>query len=161
MRVTRARQMQGIIRLYKEKTGAITVDMHKVAVFATERGWPMPRPVDPMERLASDFSKAAREETRRDAKTGRPYRANHAFPVKQGNSTIPMWLWVDIDEAPRMLIHRSLVNRREQIIGDVVQLAFDAEHWNNIHPDEQPITMETDYTDDLEWRMNSEDEEAS
>lgn len=42
-----------------------------------------------------------------------------------------------------------------------MQLAFDTEHWNNAHPNEQPIVMETDYTDDLEWRMNGEDAESA
>jgi hypothetical protein len=161
VRTSKTSRLQGIMRLYKQQTGEIAIEMHKVAAFAQERGFPMPRPIDPLERLAAEFSKAAREEFRRDTKTGRPYRVNHAFPIKQGTGQIPMWLWVDIDEAPRRLIHRSLVNRREQIIGDVVQLAFDAEHWNNIHADEQPIVMETDYTDDLEWRLNSEDEESA
>ncbi|HEY7064904.1 MAG TPA: hypothetical protein VII06_25745 [Chloroflexota bacterium] len=159
MRVTKASQLQGIIRLYRDQTGQSEVDMHDVARFARQRGWPMPRPIDPLERLASEFSKAAREELRRDSKTGRPYRANHAFPIKQGATQL--YLWVDIDEAPRGPMQKSLVNRREQIVGDVLQLTFDAEHWNNIHPDETPIVMPTDFTDDVEWRMNGEDEQPA
>jgi hypothetical protein len=151
--------MQGVIRLYKSETGETEVDMHKVALFALRRGWSMPKPVNPLDLLAAQFTQAAREEVRRDSKTGRPYRANHAFPVKQGATQL--YLWVDIDEAPRRLIHRSLINRRDQIVGDIVQLAFDAEHWNNIHQGEQPIVMPTDYTDDLEWRMNGEDEKGA
>lgn len=161
MRVSKNSRLQGIIRLYKQQTGEIAIDMHKVAAFAQARGYPMPRPIDPLERLVAEFSKAAREETRRDAKTGRPYRANHAFPIRQGPEQLPLWLWVDIDEAPRRLIQKSLIHRREQIVGDVVQLAFDVEHWNNIHPDEEPIVIPTDYTDDLEWRLNGEGEESA
>lgn len=159
MRVSKTNQMQGIIRLYRGKTGETEVDMHDVARFAKERGFPMPRPVDPLERLAAEFSKAAREEIRRDAKTGRPYRANHAFPIKQGATQL--YLWIDIDSAPRYPMHKSLVNRREQIVGDVVQLTFDAEHWNNIHPDEDPIVLPADFTDDVEWRLNGEDAESA
>ena len=58
-------------------------------------------------------------------------------------------------------MQKSLVNRREQIVGEVLQLTFDAEHWNNIHPDETPIVMPTDFTDDVEWRMNGEDEQPA
>src|SRR6202030_4003527 len=116
-------------------------------------GWQLPTPVDPIDRLASEFSHAAREEVRHDLVTGRPYRANHAFPSGQGKNG-QLYLWVDIDFATRSPMHKSLVNRREQIVGDVVQLTFDAEHWNRIHPTDEPIIMPADFTDDVEWRKN-------
>jgi len=118
----------------------------------------MPRPVDPTQMLAQQLAEAAREETRHDAKTGRPYRANHAFPVTQGGQQL--YLWVDIDHATRPQMWKSVVTRREQIVSDVVQLRFDAEHWNNVHPAEQPLRVPTDFTEDVEWRING-DEAAS
>ena len=47
------------------------------------------------------------------------------------------------------------------MVGDTLQLDLDAEHWNNIHPEEQPIQLPLDFTDDVEWRKNAPDEEAS
>jgi hypothetical protein len=159
VRISRASEMRGLMRLYRAETGEIAVDMHEVARFAIKRGWTMPRPVDPVDRLAAEFAQAAREEIRHDSKTGRPYRANHAFQIKPGVDQ--PYLWIDIDEAPRRPMVTSLVKRREQIVGDVVQLTLDAEHWNNIHPDQEPIVMPTDFTDDVEWRMNGEDEKPA
>jgi len=55
-------EMQQIIRLYKSETGATEVDMHKVADFAVQKGWPLPKPANLFERLAAEFTQAAREE---------------------------------------------------------------------------------------------------
>ena len=105
---------------------------------------------------------AAREEIRHDRKTGRPYRANHVYTASiQGEL---FHRWVDIDEAPREPMHKSLTMRREQIVGDGLQLTLDAEHWNDIHSDEDPIIMQMDFTDDVEWRKaapRDEDQKAS
>ena len=58
-------------------------------------------------------------------------------------------------------MQKSMVMRREQIVGDALQLSFDADHWNSIHPEEEPILMPLDFTDDVEWRKNSPEENAA
>lgn len=154
-------EMQRIIRLYKQETGQSEVDMRQVASYAEKRmGWPLPVPVDPLDRLAAQFSQAARDEIKHDKRTGRPYRVNHAVPAgKRGRQLT--YLWIDIDEAPRGPMHKSLINRREQMVGDALQLALDAEHWNNIHLDQDPIQLPLDFTDDVEWRKNASEKRAS
>jgi hypothetical protein len=154
-RLSKQKQLQGLLRLYREETKEEAVDLHKVSEWAEARGWTMPRPADPRKLLAQQLAEAAREETRYDSQTSRPYRANHALQVTQGGQQL--YLWVDIDHATRGQMLKSVVQRREQIISDVVQLQFDAEHWNNIHPDEQALRVPTDFTDDVEWRINGED----
>lgn len=154
--MSRRNEMQRVIKQYKHETGAKEVDMHDVARWMTARGWPLPPPVDPIDRLAKELSKAAREEVRYSNTSGRPYRANHVYPTMQGGKQL--MLWVDIDEATRPQMHRSLNLRREQMVGDAVQLSFDAEHWNSIHPSEEPIEIELDFAPDVEWRKNSDDE---
>lgn len=151
-------EMQRLIRLYKETTGESEVDMHKVAKFATERGWPLPKPRDPLAMLAKEFTQAARQEYRQDPKTGKAYRANHALPATVGG--VQLTLWIDIDEAPRHQMLKSLINRREQMVGDGLQLSLDADHWNNIHDGEEPIEIPMDLTDDIEWRKNAPDDES-
>ena len=131
----KSQERQRFIRYYKDKTGIKEVDMHKVAKFAADMGWTLPTPPDPLDLLAKQFSQSAREETRKDKKTGRPYRANHAFTITQGQEQLT--LWVDIDEATRPQMHKSLVNRREQMVGDALHLTLDAQHWNSINPDEK------------------------
>ena len=144
---------------YKEETGKEEVDMHVVANWAISRSLlRRPKPRTPDEMLAREFSRAAREEMRYDDK-GRAYRANHAVTSYAKNGQ-QMTFWVDIDKAPRKHMHRSLTQRRQQMVGDAVQLTFDAMHWNARHPDEAPIVMQMDFGPDVEWAMNGEEAKA-
>lgn len=154
--MNKSQSMQAIIRRYREQTGNDSVDMHDVAKYAVGLGWALPKPKTALERLAEQFSSAAREEIRRDEVTGKPYRANLAVTTWQGNAQ--MTLWTDIDVAPRPIAHRSFQQRREQMIGDAVQLTFDVMHWNRINEKDNPIEMPLDLTDDVEWRINAPDD---
>ncbi len=153
---TKHQEMQRLIRHYKDVTKKTEINMHEVAQFAVGKGWPLPRPIAALDRLAKEFSEAAREEIRHDKKTGKPYRANHALTSEYGAKQLT--LWVDIDEAPRKPMLKSLVQRREQMVGDGLQLTLDAMHWNSIHPNEEPIKLPLDLTDDVDWRLNAPDE---
>ena len=155
--MTKHQERQKLIRYYKEITGITDVDMKEVAKFAVAKlKWKLPTPTDPYDLLARQLSESAREETRYDKKTGRPYRANHQYTVNQSGQQ--MHLWIDIDEpaATRKKMHMSLTIRREQMVSDGVQLTFDAEHWNFNHPTEEPLNMIMDLTDDIEWRKNAD-----
>lgn len=145
--------MQRLIRLYKDETGTKEVDMREVATWAVAKGWPEPKPISPLDRLAKDFASAAREETRTDKESGNDYRVNHMYVVTRGVEQLH--LWIDIDEAARGPIHASLTMRREQIVGDITQLSFDAEHWNRINPTDEPIQIEKDFGLDVEIRRNA------
>ncbi|MGA2402464.1 MAG: hypothetical protein ABSG91_12290 [Syntrophobacteraceae bacterium] len=158
MATTKHQEMQRVIRYYKEQTGKTEIDMDEVAEFAVRKlGMRLPPPVEPIKRLAKEFAQAAREEFRYDKETGNPYRANHAIPDPRGGKQLHFW-WVDIDEAPREHMHKSLIMRREQMVGDGLQVTYDADHWNNIHPDEKPIIIPMDFTEDIEERKNAPDE---
>lgn len=150
---TQTEQMHRMIRQFKEETGKTEVDMKEAAAWAVSRGWPLPKPINPIDRIAQAFSQAARVETRRDTQTGKHYRVNHAVPSGQG------CFWVDIDEKPpRRHMLKSLIQRREQMIGDGLQLTLDADHWNRINPVEEPIEIPLDFTEDVEWRKNAPEE---
>jgi hypothetical protein len=156
-------EKQAFIRHYIDVTGIREVDMHEVAKLAQSMGWKMPIPKDPLDLLAEQFSQAAREETRQDSKTGQPYRAYHA--VKQEGQKQGVF-WVDIDEAPRKHMVKSTRDRREQVIGDMVQLTLDLNHWNRVNPNEAPIILEKDLTPDVNERLaasegSAEGEEAA
>jgi hypothetical protein len=156
----RNQMMQRAIRQYKFETKKTEINMHDVAKWVERRlNWKMPIPPDPLDMLAKQFSAAAREEIRHDKKTHLPYRANHAMVVRQGGQQLT--LWIDIDEAPRKPMLKCLQQRREQMVGDGLQLTFDQEHWNRIHPDEEPIQLPMDITDDVLWRINAPGKKAS
>ena len=153
-------ELQKFIRYYKEVAGVTDVNMKDVAKFALRMGWKLPRPKDPLDLLANQFSNAARQEVRRDKQTGKPYRVYHALKEYRGGEQLSFW--IDIaDKPPRKKMHKSLVMRREQMIDDGVQLTLDSDHWNRICPDEEPITMLMDFTEDIEWRKNAPEEKAS
>lgn len=151
--------MQYLIRTYREQTGKQSIDMRDVARFAASRGWPLPQPKTAIDRLAEQFSAAAREEYRKDEVTGRPYRANIAVTIWQGKQQ--MSLWTDIDEAPRHIAHKAFFQRREQMVGDGVQLTFDVLHWNRVNPNDEKIEMPMDFNDDIAWRLNAPDEDEA
>ncbi len=151
---TKQRSMEIAIRQYKKETGKTEVEMKEVAKFAVAKmGWKLPSPKDPLDRLASEFAQAARDEIRYDGKTGQPYRANHAISYTSGYAQLH--LWIDIDEAERKPMLKSLIMRREQMVGDGLQLTLDADHWNSIHPAEEPIQIPMDFTYDVEERKNA------
>jgi hypothetical protein len=158
---TKSHERQRFIRYYKDETGKTEVNMHEVATFAVSKGWKLPTPPNPLDMLAREFAQSAREEIRHDPVTKKPYRANHAIKITQGQDQLH--LWIDIDEAKRGPMLKSLVQRREQMVGDGLQLTFDSEHWNRINPNEEPINLPMDLTPDIEWRKNApdEDEQAS
>jgi hypothetical protein len=156
---TMQEKRQRIIRQFRAETGEKDVDMHKVAAFAVKKHLDrLPAPQDPLERLAKEYSAAAREEIRHDQTTKRPYRVNHCYAVMQSGKQLHLWLDID-DAAPRYKMLKALGQRREQMIGDGLQLTLDAEHWNAINPREEPIQPDMDFTDEIEWRKNAPDED--
>ncbi len=154
--MSKKREMQRLIRAYKDETGERQIDMNNVAKWAAGKGWPLPTPKNPLDLLAKQFSEAAREETRRDSATGMPYRANHSFVTMHGSEQLH--LWIDIDEAERGPFLKSAVTRREQMVGDGLQLTLDMMHWNRINPDKEPIDLPMDLTFDIELRLNAPDD---
>jgi hypothetical protein len=143
-------KMQRMIRWCREETKVTDVTMHEVAMFALRKGWKMPKPKSPVDILAKEFAAAAREETRIDKQTRRPYRANHCFHTEQGS------FWFDIDDKPpRYKMIKALNSRREQSVGDLLQMTLDADHWTVICPEQEPIKVDLDFTDEIEWRKNA------
>lgn len=154
--MSQIKDKQKVIRYYKEQTGVTDVDMKEVAKWAVEKGFlKLPKPRDPYDILKERLSEAARIETRYDKNTGMPYRANHAYVVVQGGEQFTLWADIDEPTTTRKKMHMSAVMRRNQMVSDGVQLTLDLDHWNSIHPEEDPIKMVMDFTEDIEERINT------
>ena len=157
-------ERQKLIRAFRDETGETEIDMRKVAEFAVIKGWPLPRPSDPLDMLAKLFSEAARLEIRHDPGTGNPYRANHAVPKRTVSGQLS-FAWVDIDDPKTtpLNMRASLVMRREQMVDDGLQLTFDMERWNSIRKEDEHIDLPMDLTFDIELRRaaRDDDEEAA
>lgn len=154
---TKHQDMQRAIHHYRQVTGKTEVELQDVARFAVEKlGWKLPEPVDPLDRLAREMARAAREETRIDRDTGRPYRVNHAIPtIVNGQQRFS---WGDLDQMPRSRAQKAFQHRREQMVGDATMLVFDVDHWNAKNSIESPLQVNLDFGMDVELRKHAADE---
>lgn len=151
-------QRQNFIRYFRAQTGKIEFTMKEVATFAKERGWKMPKPPSDIDILANQFADDAQAEKKVDDATGQPYRVYHAIPIPRAGQ-LPLFVYVDIDEASRNQMLKSAVNRREQMVSDGYNLTNDVEHWNRVNSDKEPITLPMDLTMDIEIRKAAHDED--
>lgn len=149
---TKVEEMQRFQRYYREQQGK-DVTMHEVALAYQQAGGKMPAPKSPVEILAKEFARAAQKEIRHDEETGEPYRANICYTQAYGNEQ--RTFWGDIDKVKRKIMHKNYILRREQMVGDGLQMALDLKHWNRVNPSEEPIQPELDFTDDVQWKMNA------
>lgn len=141
-------QLRELWKQYREEVSTDPVDLRTVASWAIGKGLWAPRPVDLSASLANDLAQALREEKRTD-KAGREYRAN--IPVrlraKDGQS---LFEWADIDDAPRLHVEKSVQQERRSIASDCYALVMKVEHYNEAHPDEEPIQIVMNFEDDVE-----------
>jgi hypothetical protein len=156
--MTKNQEIQRLYRLYKEETRNLDVDLKKFAKWMKVKGWKMPKPADPLDLLAKQVAEALREETRKDQTTGLPYKVNLNYSTDGTGHGV---FWVDVDEAARNKVLKCLVQRREQNVGDAYQLTLIQDHWNNEHPNEEPIQLSLDYGPDVDWRKAGGDEQTS
>jgi hypothetical protein len=103
--------------------------------------------LDPRQHMAEEMARAMREEYRNDPSTGRRYRANHAVRVTANG--IQFALWADMRFASRSHMVKAFAQRRQQIVGDCVQLSTDVDAYNGSHVDEEPLQVCFNFTDDV------------
>ncbi len=139
--------LQSIWKMYRQEVSTDPVDLKVVAAWAIAKGLWKPRPVELNARLAEDLANSLRELTRTDKK-GRRYRA--IIPVrKKGAGGAPLFEWADIDDAPRMHVEKNLQGDRRSIAADCYALAMKLDHYNDTHPDEEPLVTIFDFEDDV------------
>ena len=141
-------RLRSIWKQYRGEVASDPVDLQTVAEWAIEKGLWAPRPIDLNRNLANDLAQALREEKRID-KSGREYRAN--IPVRQrAKDGAPLFQWADIDDAPRPHVEKSVQQERRSIVSDCYALLMKVEHYNEAHPNEEPIQLILDFQEDVE-----------
>ncbi|HEY5030769.1 MAG TPA: hypothetical protein VIK39_20370 [Candidatus Angelobacter sp.] len=106
--------------------------------------------IDPREILAAQMAAALREEIQTDVK-GRRYRVNHAVRVTKGG--VQHTFWANMGFAPHDHMERAFAQRREQVIGDLVQLKTDVDVYNDLNKGKRPeIQLILDFADDVAER---------
>lgn len=142
-------QLQRVWHEFERERGHVPATAREAVQWGVERRLIVAPPVDPLAKLAEDMSTALREEYATD-REGRRYRVNHAVRVTRGG--VQYTFWAMMKDAPREHMQKAFIQRREQIVGDCVQLATDVEAYNGMKPDQPPIPMLFDFRDDVEER---------
>jgi len=139
-------QMQSIFDRYTDEVSSSPVSLDDVAAWAIEHGLYRPAPRDIAKLCREALAESLRQERRIDAK-GRKYRAKHSLRTTVGG--VQLSLWADIDNAPRSFMEKSFAQRRKAITDDCFQVKQDVDHFNDENPDELPIQIVLDFTDDV------------
>lgn len=106
--------------------------------------------VDPYDVLASQMATALREEVATNDK-GQKYRVNHAVRITKGG--VQQTMWAEMGYAPHSHMEKAFGQRREQIIGDCVQLKVDVDTYNRLKPHGHPdVQLVLDFREDVAER---------
>jgi hypothetical protein len=142
-------QLQHVWHEFERLNGYLPASSRDAVKWGVERGLIGAPDYDPYDKLAEDMSRALREEYGTD-RFGRRYRKNHAVRITKAG--VQYTIWAILGEAPREHMQKAFIQRREQIVGDCVQLATDVEVYNDMNRDQPPIQMMLDFRDDVAER---------
>lgn len=151
-------QLQRIWHAFEEANGFLPSSARDAVKWGVERGMIVLAPPDPYDKLSEDMARALREEYGTD-RLGRRYRKNHAVRVTKGG--VQLTFWAMMGAAPREHMQKAFIQRREQIVGDCVQLATDVEVYNDMNKEQPAIPMLFDFRDDVAERRSWDDDEAA
>lgn len=140
-----------IVEQYK-KAKNITdgiIDVHDLAGWAIDNKLYRPNMRDEIQLAANAFSRFFREEHRTDSK-GRSYRAKHA--VRENINGKQQTLWADLDDPNVSVSHfeKAFSQRRQQIVGDCIQLKTDIDVCNDKKDSQIPLSLNFE-EDVAEW----------
>lgn len=142
-------QLQRVWHEFEKENGQVPATAREAVQWGVQKRMIEVPEVDPLAKLAEDMSTALREEYATD-REGRRYRVNHAVRVMRGG--VQHTFWAMMADAPREHMQKAFIQRREQIVGDCVQLATDVEAYNAMRSEQEPIQMLLDFRDDVEER---------
>jgi len=139
-------RLQRIFQIYEEEGNPTPVAMRDVAAWAVKKRLWEPRPIDVIDILAEDMSRALREEYRTDKK-GRRYRAKHAVRISRGG--VQLTLWADMDRSSREHMQMAFAQRRQNIVGDCLHLKTDVDAYNDKNVAQPPLPLILDFSQDV------------
>jgi hypothetical protein len=148
---TKTEQLQQIWHRYDAKREHKPTSAREAVEWAVAEGILELPKVDAYDVLAGQMSQALREEYDTDAK-GRRYRVNHAARVTKAG--VQYTFWAAMGFAPHEHMQIAFTQRREQIVGDNLQLKIDVDVYNDLNKGKNPeIQLVLDYTDDVAERQ--------
>ncbi len=149
--MTRAERLQRIWHQFDGDREHQPSSAREAIEWAVDKGLISLPQADPLNVLAAQMSKALRDEYAEDA-NGRRYRVNHAVRVSRGG--VQQTFWGVMGFASHDHMERAFTQRREQIVGDNLQLKTDVDVYNDQARGTRPeIKLILDYTDDVAERQ--------
>jgi hypothetical protein len=148
---TKEEQLQQIWHRYDTDREHKPTSAREAVEWAVSEGLLELPEVDPYDVLASKMAQALRDEYKIDAK-GRRYRVNHAARITKGG--VQYTFWGVMGFASHEHMERAFAWRREQIVGDNLQLKIDVDVYNDmVHGKHPEIQLVLDYTEDVAERQ--------
>ena len=145
---TKNEQLQQAWHTFEEENNHRSTSARQAVEWAVSRGILSLPEIDPYDVLAGDMAHALRDEYQTDSK-GRRYRVNHAARVTKGG--VQQTFWAILGFASHDHMERAFAQRREQVIGDCLQLQTDVNVYNEMSSLPQ-IQLVLDFTDDVAER---------
>jgi hypothetical protein len=147
---TKTEKLQSVWHKYDAERSHKPTSAREAVEWAVREGLLQLPEVDPYDVLAGQMSQALREEYAEDDQ-GRRYRVNHA--VRVSKTGVQYTFWGVMGFASHDHMEKAFSQRREQIIGDNVQLKTDVDVYNDFNRGKRPvIQLVLDYTDDVAER---------
>ena len=147
---TKNETLQAAYHAYENVQGHSPSGLDAACRWAVAEGLVELPTVDPHAVLAAQMGSALREEMATDD-MGRRYRVNHHVRISRGGVQYNMW--AQMGYAPHEHMEISFAQRREQIIGDCVQLKTDVDVYNRMNAGiRPPIQLILNFVDDVAER---------
>ncbi len=151
---TKNEKLQQVWHRYDNDHKHLPTSARQAAEWAVSEGLLDLPEIDPYDVLAGEMAQALRSEIHTD-EHGRRYRVNHAVRVTK--SGVQHTFWGMLGYAPHSHMEKAFFQRREQVIGDLVQLKTDIEVYNDLNVGKNPrIQLVLDFTDDVAERQQLE-----
>ena len=148
---TKEERLQQVWHHYDSDHGHQPTSTREAVRWAVSEGLLELPEVDPHEVLAGQMPQALRDEyaTHPD---GRRYRVNHAVRISKGG--VQLTFWGTMGFASHEHMEKAFAQRREQIIGDNLQLKTDVDVYNDLNKGKRPtIQLVLNYTEDVAERQ--------
>jgi hypothetical protein len=144
-------QLREIADLYRSSGQPWPATARQIAIWAMNNGHYKTHHAKLVAKAAEEFASAMREDYYTDPQ-GRRVRALHVARVASrlpDGSRQQRMLWDDIRSASHEFMERAFQLRRRQIVGDCKQLKTDVDSFNENRPEEGPIQLLLDFTNDV------------
>ena len=148
--MTKQERLQKAWHHFDDKAGHLPTGTRQACEWAVQAGLLDLPEIDPYDVLAEQMAAALRAEYETDSR-GRRYRVNHAVRISRAGVQYTFWAMMGF--APHDHMEKAFAQRREQIVGDCVQLKIDVDAYNEMRePGTDTLQLVLDFTDDVAER---------